>query len=653
MKFVRIIHLCIVKNTQPLLFRLKWLLILFFLGFFTTTNAQTDKRIIRWFEGAEQAYKVRNYDQAIEYAEKILERDSTFNHANLLLADIYHATGNTEKEIAALERAAVLAENLLIFYRLGEAHYSLGNYQKALQAYEKYSAQSASESSRGKEVERRIKSCRFAIEAVKNPVEFQPERLPAEVNSKFDEYWPSLSIDGRNLVITRLIENPGRIPQEDFYISKFDSSGWQQATPLVELNTPENEGAQSLSADGSILFFTACNRAQGLGSCDIYYSFRRNGRWARPVNAGPPLNTPQWEAQPSFSSDGRILFFTSNRSGGKGQKDIWKAEIIGVDPLGRLEWDEPVNLGDSINTPGDEISPFIHASNQSFYFASNFHAGMGGFDLFLAEIHHDSVFSQPENLGFPVNTLNDEQGLYVSTSGEKAFFASARAETGLDIFSFLLDESIRPVPATYVNASVVDAVTGESVQALIDLVNLSDENRESRKELTNDRGEVLLCLPTGSNYAFSVSKEGYLFYSNAFELTEHRRIYDPYNLLIELQPVQAGAEMNLYNIYFETDSFRILPKSEPELQKLVSFLKNNSGLSVEIQGHTDNTGSAERNQELSELRAKSVVDYLVEHGVDSTRLNAAGYGAANPVAANETEAGRRLNRRTTIKILKE
>jgi outer membrane protein OmpA-like peptidoglycan-associated protein/Tol biopolymer transport system component len=653
MKFVRIIHLCEPKNSQPLLFRLKWLLTLFFLGFFTTTNAQTDKRIIRWFEGAEQAYKVRNYDQAIEYAEKILERDSTFNHANLLLADIYHSTKNTEKEIVSLQRAARFSSSPLVYFRLGEAHYLLGNYPKALNAYENYNDLSAGTSARFEEVERRIKSCRFAIEAVKNPVKFQPERLPAEVNSKFDEYWPSLSIDGGNLVITRLMENPGRIPQEDFYISKFDSSGWHRATPLVELNTPENEGAQSLSADGAILFFTACNRAQGLGSCDIYYSFRRNGSWTLPVNAGPPLNTRQWEAQPSFSSDGRTLFFTSNRGGGKGQKDIWKAEITGVDPFGRFEWSEPVNLGDSINTPGDEISPFIHASNQSFYFASNFHTGMGGFDLFLSEIYNDSVFSEPANLGYPVNSLNDEQGLYVSTSGEKAFFASARAETDLDIFSFLLDESIRPVPATYVNARVVDAVTGEPVQALIDLVNLSDKNRESRKELTNDSGEVLLCLPTGSNYAFSVSKEGYLFYSNAFELTEYRRIYDPYNLLIELKPVQAGAEMNLYNIYFETDSFRILPKSEPELQKLVSFLKNNSGLSVEIQGHTDNTGSAERNRELSELRAKSVVDYLIEQGIDSARLNAAGYGATNPIAANETEAGRRLNRRTTIKILKE
>ncbi|MFW5774354.1 MAG: OmpA family protein, partial [Tangfeifania sp.] len=160
-----------------------------------------------------------------------------------------------------------------------------------------------------------------------------------------------------------------------------------------------------------------------------------------------------------------------------------------------------------------------------------------------------------------------------------------------------------------------------------------------------------LCLPTGANYAFSVSKEGYLFYSDAFELSEHRRIYDPYNLRIELQPVQVGAEMNLYNIYFETDSFRILPHSEPELQKLVGFLETNPRLKVEIQGHTDNTGSTGNNQELSELRAESVAEYLIAHGIETSRLNAEGYGEKKPVATNETKEGRRLNRRTTIKIL--
>jgi len=651
MKFYSIHHLFDRLKPCPAGFLAKWIVVFIFLGMSNSTIAQTDKRIIRWFESAEQSYKIGDLKQAIGYSEKILERDSTFINASLLLADIYNSTGNTEKEIVYLEKAAGLSDSPLIYYRLGEAHYSKGDYRNALIAYEKYLSVGNPETERGKEVQRKAENCRFAINALANPVEFQPERLPGEVNSAFDEYWPSLSIDGRNLVITRLMNFPGQIPQEDFYISIRDSAGWGKAEPMSGLNTPENEGAQSLSADGTMLFFTACNRAGGMGSCDIYYSFRKNGQWARPVNAGPPLNSNKWEAQPSFSSDGRTLYFTSNRPGGKGQKDIWRSVITGTNEMGMLEWEEPVNLGDSINTAGNEISPFIHASNKSFYFASDFHTGMGGFDLFMAEMQEDSVFLKPQNLGYPVNTMNNEQGLFVSTSGEKAFFASERSETGLDIFSFRMDKSIRPVPATYLHAQVADAISGEPVQAFIDLVNLTDNRRKSRKEMTDHFGEALLCLPTGANYAFSVSKEGYLFYSDAFELSEHRRIYDPYNLRIELQPVQVGAEMNLYNIYFETDSFRILPQSEPELQKLVGFLETNPRLKVEIQGHTDNTGSAESNQKLSELRAQSVAQYLIAHGIEASRLNAEGYGEKKPVATNETKKGRRLNRRTTIKIL--
>jgi outer membrane protein OmpA-like peptidoglycan-associated protein len=277
---------------------------------------------------------------------------------------------------------------------------------------------------------------------------------------------------------------------------------------------------------------------------------------------------------------------------------------------------------------------------------------MGGFDLFMATIKNDSVFSAAKNLGYPVNTFNNEQGLFVSTDGQTAYFSSERnKKTGLDIYAFTLDESIQPEPATYVHATVVDAISGNPVTAKVELVNLTNKEQPARNEETDNNGEMLLCLPSGADYSFSVSREGYLFYSDAFELTESRQVYDPYELTIELTPVQVGAEMNLYNIYFETDSFTILPESETELMKLVGFLKTNPGLNVEIQGHTDNTGQPESNQELSELRAKSVAGYLTEHGINRMRLSTAGYGEKQPVATNDTPEGRRMNRRTTIKVL--
>lgn len=616
--------------------------------------AQPDRRTNRWFIEARELFAQQKYKPAIENCKKIIERDSTFLDAHLLLADIFNETRNTAGEIVHLKKAMDLNSLPLLAWRLGNAFFSVGEYADALPYFQHYLKSGQLSSTRQADVNRKIESCIFAVGAKQNPVNFLPQRLPDAVNSTYDEYWPSLSIDQKQLVITRLVKKQGYLPQEDFYLSEFVDGEWQQAVPISDINTSENEGAQSLSANGKILFFTACNRPGGMGSCDIYYSLYFNGRWSKPFNAGKPLNTEGWEAQPSISSDGRYLYFSSNRPGGQGEKDIWRAENLGFDESGRLKWGKPVNPGKPVNTPGNETSPFIHPGNSQFYFASDFHAGMGNFDLFMVELDEDTLFSNLRNLGYPVNTFNDEQGLHISADGLTAFFSSARDSiSGLDIYSFQLDESLRPQPATYAKTRVFDAETKAPVQAEIELLNITSAGEAARYELTDKNGELLVCLPTGKNYLFSVSKEGYMFYSNIFDLREPRQVYNPYNLEIGLVPVREGAELNLYNIYFETDSFRILPESEPELAQLIKFLAENYRLKVEIQGHTDDTGTPEKNQLLSEKRAQSVVDYLVENGIDRERLKWAGYGENRPVAGNDTPAERRLNRRTTIKILGE
>lgn len=616
------------------------------------TFSQNNGRVEKWFNEARQQLALQSFENAKNLCYRILEREPEFLDANLLLADIYHATDSLQQEIIQLEKAAKKSDMAHINYRLGEAYYMTGKYENALTNFENYLQTIDNPTGRSKEIERKMENCRFAIEAMKHPVEFHPERLSDNVNSANDEYWPNLSIDQDELVFTRLVKTPGYYPQEDFYISQFDSAGWGVAQPIVDINTPENEGAQVISADGRLLFFTACNRPAGKGSCDIYFSRWIGGKWSAPRNAGGVINTNYWEAQPAFSSDNRYLYFSSNRPGGEGNKDIWRAEFKGFDEHGNTKFLSPVNLGSKINTGGNEISPFIHPNNKNFYFASDFLTGMGGSDVFMSELQGETAFSEPENMGYPVNTFNNEQGLFISADGLQAYFSSARnEETGLDIYSFQLDEEIRPEPVTYFFARVIDADTKKTVQANLELVNLTDEAAKKRMETTGSNGEVLVVLPVGANYALSVSKEGYLFFSESFKLTDLNTLYDPYNLLIELKPIEVGSEMNLYNVYFETDSFKILPQSEPELQKLVTFLKNNSGLKVEIQGHTDDTGTAEFNKTLSEKRAQSVVDYLVENGINSQRLNSAGFGESKPVATNNTEEGRRLNRRTTIKIL--
>ncbi|HKI89484.1 MAG TPA: OmpA family protein [Draconibacterium sp.] len=613
---------------------------------------QSKSRSEKQYEKALEYYNLGNLKLAEEVAKKVVENDPVFFNAYLLLAEIAHESGSARYEIEYLEKAQPLTENPIIYVRLAEAHYSLGDYAEALNYFEKYLPSKNISKVRRAQIEQKTASCKFAIEAQKHPVEFKPERLSTNINSANDEYWPVLSIDQKELVFTRLIPATGRLPQEDFYVSRFDSGNWSVAKPISEINTRWNEGAETLSADGKLLFFTACNRTDGKGSCDIYYSKNENGRWSRPRNVGGPVSTSSWEGQPSFSSDNRYLYFSSNRAGGMGQKDIWRAEFLGFNNQIGLHWGKVENLGDSINTQGNEISPFIHANNKDLFFASDYHTGMGGMDLFRSEVKSENRFSKPVNLGFPINTIGDEQGLNISGDGTEAFFASARNKnTGLDIYRFEVDKNLQPDPVTYVKAKVIDAKTKQPVQAEVELADLTNSHSEIRKEKADGNGEILLCLPLGVNYSFTVSENGYLFYSQAFQLTDSKTLYQPFLLTIELQPVEVGAEMNLYNIYFETDSFTILPASEPELQKLVSFLIHNPKLKVEIQGHTDNTGNADKNQVLSEKRAKSVVNFLVEKGLDKNRLHDNGFGDRLPVASNETEEGRRQNRRTTVKII--
>ncbi len=642
-RFVNMIRILTKKKVHYLL-----LLLFIFLSF--SVLSQNDSRTQKQFEKARKFYLLDNVVDAIKEANKILDKSPEFINASLLLADIYHEVDSIDLEIKNLENALKYSDNPAIFYRLAEAGYSIGLYEKAIVYFEKYLQIAKITNIRKDEVRRKIDNCEFAIEAKKHPVEFRPIRLSEKVNSADDEYWPSLSINQKHLVFTRLLKKEEQIPQEDFFVSDYKLDEWNLAQPIVEINTSKNEGAQSLSVNGRYLLFTACNRSDGYGSCDIYYSKRVKGKWSTPRNIGPPVNSKSWETQPSFSSDNKYLYFSSNRAGGKGKKDIWRAEFFEQKGSGQIIWGEPENLGDSINTPGDEISPFIHANNKGFYYASDYHIGMGGFDLFSSQLKEDNTFSESVNLGYPLNTMEDEQGLIISADGTTAFFSSAREiGTGLDIYTFELEKNMQPEPVTYAQARVTDAITNEPVHAKIELINLSNQN-EKRSEIADEKGEALLCFPLGANYAFNVSEEGYLFYSQSFQLDDSKSLANPYKIKIKLNPIKIGAEMNLYNIYFETDSFRILPESEAELQKLSSFLKNNSELKVEIQGHTDNTGSPKRNQELSELRAKSVVAYLLTNNIDSFRLKSVGYGDKMPVASNESKKGRRLNRRTTVKI---
>ncbi|MFW5915971.1 MAG: OmpA family protein [Bacteroidota bacterium] len=622
---------------------------------------------------AMQKYRIKEYDEALEKIRDALERDDDFIEAYIVRGQIYEGKKSDSLALESYKQAIEIDPEFFpkVLYSAGLMGLKMGRYSEAKEYFRRFVDKEVIGPIFKERANNRIRSCDFALGQLEDPVPFDPRNLGKEINSEYDEYWPSISADGSTLVFTRLIPREdldeverkmkqmdgGRRKfmesfmskhQEDFFISLKKDTGWAEAKNLgPPLNTKYNEGAQSLSADGKIMYFSACNKEESKGGCDIYYARLKETGWSEPVNVGTPVNTEHWESQPSISPDGQTLYFASNRKNGKGKKDLWKSE---KQPDG--SWSKPVNLGDSVNTPEDEVAPFIHMDNQTLYFASDGWPGMGNLDLFRVQKKGDGSWTEPENLGYPINTNKSEFGLIVNSEGSEAFYSSDRLEgRGKDIYKFELYQEIRPIPSSYMKGKVYDADTREPLRAKFELISLDSGDVVMESYSDEQSGEFLVCLPSNNNYVLNVSREGYLFYSDNFTLKGIHEVYEPYRKDVPLNPVKEGERIVLRNIFYATDSFNLRKESRVELEKLYQFLGDNSGLKIEISGHTDNVGSKQYNMELSRKRARSVYDYLIEKGIDPERLSYKGYGESEPVATNETEEGRAKNRRTEMKIL--
>jgi outer membrane protein OmpA-like peptidoglycan-associated protein len=452
-----------------------------------------------------------------------------------------------------------------------------------------------------------------------------------------------MPVDGKTLIFTRRLNNYN----EDFFASHKIDTTWGKAFRLNgSINTPQNEGAQSISQDGNWLVFTGCNRPDGFGSCDLYISYQTNEGWSEAINLGGKINSDQWDSQPCLSPDKRDLYFSSRRFGGYGGSDLYVSHL---GPTGK--WSEPENLGPQINTAGDETSPFIHADNQTLYFASTGLQGYGEEDLFLVRKGNDGKWGQPENLGYPINTISHEGTLFIASDGKTAYYASDRSDTkgGLDIYQFELREDIRPARTLWVKGKVYDKNTSTGLPSTVELIDLASRQTISRVQ-TDETGNYMITLPVGKDYAFNVARRGYLFYSDNYSLKD-RSPDSTYNKDIPLQPIAINATIVLRNIFFDFNKYELKPESQVELDKVVQLLQENPTVKIQIEGYTDNVGKAADNQKLSENRAKAVVSYLKSKGISLARLIAKGFGATQPVAPNSTEQGRAQNRRTELKIV--
>ena len=314
---------------------------------------------------AVEFFQQNNDKKAFEFVQSAIRQDPNYLPSYLLLGQIKEESGKKQEAIEnyLIGLSDNNSDNAWGYWKVGMLNMDLANYQQALNAFGHFLSFDNQSAKKINSAKRQLENCQFAINALENPVKFDFENMGAGVNSQWEEYLPSISADGKLFVITRRGPHQNNVVSEDFYQSVFENGQWVTAQNMgPSVNTLGNEGAQCLAPNGKVLFFTACDREDGFGRCDIYISFKRNGQWAEARNIGPSINSKYWESQPTISPDGRELYFVSNRPGGYGDMDIWKSVLTE-----QGTFSEPVNLGSTINTRYDEMSPFIHTDNQSLY----------------------------------------------------------------------------------------------------------------------------------------------------------------------------------------------------------------------------------------------------------------------------------------------
>ena len=625
-----------------------------------TSKTQLDKSTNKIIENAEKAFKKKDYKKARKEYEKALKKYPNLIHAVIRMGTIELEEKKPDTAIQYFSSAADLSASYepKVLSTLAALYENKDDYRNALKYYRLYKKEITSEK-KLVQVNEKIQLNQLRDSLVRNKVAFERIRLEETINTAAAEYLPALSADGSTLIFARIVNG-----QEDFFMSSLNDSTYEESLPIHDLNTQQNEAAHTLSADGKVIVFTACDRRNGFGSCDLYYSTKKHNGWSKAKNLGGNINSDAWDSQPSVSSDGKVIYFSSRREGGLGGADIYFSTL--VDRV----WSVPTPLPDNINTTGNEMSPFIHADGRTLYFKSDKHPGMGSYDIFVSRKEGEK-WSDPVNLGYPINTKADDGALSISTDGLTAYYSSdageeetvfgikKRTNLNYDIYKFELPEEVRPTPTTYIKFLVMDALSKSPIQSKLVI---SAAEREIYNKTSGAAGDFLTILTSGENYSVHVEKEGYLFYSEHVTMEKETSFFEPMIRTILLYPIPKKEEkvdpiiydtpIALRNIFFETDSSNLLPESLPEIKKLQSLLLENPTIRIRIIGHTDNIGTPEYNKNLSQSRSNAVKNKLVELGVEHSRLSIVGMGESEPIASNDDESGRQLNRRTEFVIIK-
>ncbi|MBQ1606412.1 MAG: OmpA family protein [Bacteroidales bacterium] len=667
--------------------RLFILLIILTVGFFRSyaqfdddfCNDIDDKKLIKSFQKGVQLLNDGKMNDAEVIFAKIIDEEPEFTEAWVASSEINYSKYKSAKDpksqnnyysryVKCLESVAKLCpsyQNYEVCYTLGKIFFSHDKLDVAKTYLKTYIDNGKKGTKYYTDAESTYHYIEQYLNLIENPVPFEPVIVEG-VSSAYDDYLPLISPDGSLALFTKAYMKKeinsiyGDRFVEEFTVSKAsDDKGliFSPGEPLpYPFNSGKNQGAASISIDNKTLFITICEFvSRDYDNCDIYMSTRVGDGWSELKSLGPNINgVKTWESQPSISADGKTLYFASIRESNIGfDPDNPTSDIYYSTKDEKGNWTKAKNLGSKINTPGNEKSPFIHSDSQTLYFSSDGHLGIGGYDIFFSKFR-DSDWTKPVNIGYPINTKNNDLGFVVNTQGTKAYFASNKlnGKGGWDIYAIDLYKEARPEKVFLVKGQLVD----DNGYAL------SDAKLEVKNTRTEEVSEGVVDAETGhyavavtaknenDDFLMVVKKEDYSFSSTLIEPTEET-FEKPIEVNFEVKPIEAGKSVQINDIYYATASYEINQKSYAVLNEFAEFLKSNPTVKVEIRGHTDNIGSAQTNITLSNRRAQAVYDYLLSKGVPKANVSYKGYGPNMPIADNRTEAGRAKNRRTEFYIL--
>lgn len=582
-------------------------------------------------------------DAAINGLNDLISHYPTWTSPRHELSRIYYETGNRKESVAVLEKAIAIdtISQLQQLFTLGRLYEETGNPDKAKICYTTYMAKADISDPLKQKAQENLDLILAREKMYTRKYDISLTPLPAEINSELDESVGRWTLDGKELFFSRKNGD-----QEDLFIAEMDSLTHHWKVTPFPFNTAAREGAPTISPDGKYLVYTACNVPNSYGSCDLYVSVRKKNIWTKPVNMGPGFNTASWDGQPCFGLDGTSIYFSSDRTGTFGGRDIWYMNQIASD-----SWTKPISAGPNINTGNNEGCPFISFDGNTLYFMRDGKEGMGATDLYISRKGLDGKWMPAENMGPPINSATDEGALAIHPDGKTALLTRLSDDKKNDLLEFELPGEFRSLPQQALHVYFKDKTTGLPIRAQLEIYEAKGNPEIRYSQISTDDGRITTTLQRNTPYGIIGYTQGYLMYSDNLESDSAASRY------IEIAMIPMDKVENesivLENVFFETGSSQLLPASEPELEKLLYTLKTNQSMIIEIRGYTDNIGEDDMNQRLSQDRAKAVFTWLTGKGIPSSRVAYKGFGETHPVAGNETEEGRKQNRRTEFYIVKK